>query len=195
MRCLAAWGAVKETGSTSYAPTTVSTTFANARNEAAIETCFDLLAPGWLKLPQHLKDTKYQIPTDPKNTAFTKAYNATGTGAMQVIFGSKHLKAFGLYMGSFTMGHLPWTEVYPVKERMVEGFEGSSGVMFVDVGGGFGHQAKLLRDSIPDNPGKFVVQDLRAMQGAEIQGIEFQAHDFFLEQPVKGQFPTPSNHL
>lgn len=50
--------------------------------------------------------------------------------------------------------------------------------MFVDVGGGFRQQAKLLRDAFPEIPGRIVVQDLAPMKGDDIPGIEFQVHDF-----------------
>jgi hypothetical protein len=72
---------------------------------------------------------------------------------------------------------------------MIEGFrDGNDSVMFVDVGGGFGHQAKLLKDTFPDIPGKFVVQDLPQMKGKDLPGIEFQIHDFYEEQPIKGLY-------
>jgi hypothetical protein len=72
---------------------------------------------------------------------------------------------------------------------MIEGFEdGEGSVMLVDVGGGFGHQAKLLKDTFPNIPGRLIVQDLHQMKGEDIAEIEFQAHDFYQEQPVKGMY-------
>jgi demethylsterigmatocystin 6-O-methyltransferase len=185
MLCLAAWGAVKEVGDDGYTSTTVSKTFASTRNEAALESCFDLLGPAWLNLPKHLKDLKYQNPTDPKDTALAKANKVTGVTPMEIFFSGPHLNAFGLHMGAFTMGHKQWVEIYPVESRMIEGFEDvKDSVMMVDVGDGFCHQAKLLKDAFPKIPGKLIVQDLPQMKGEDIPGIEFQAHDFYLEQPV-----------
>jgi hypothetical protein len=66
--------------------------------------------------------------------------------------------------------------------------------MMVDVGGGCGHQAKPLKDTFPNLPGKLVVQDLPQMEGKGIPGIEFQAHDFFLEQPIKGKYSFPQSY-
>ena len=197
MRCLAAYGAAKEVGAEGYSSTMVSNTFANTRNGAALETCFDLLAPGWLKLPQHLKDLNYKNPHDNTDTSLAKANNVTGLTPFEIFFASPHLTAFGLYMGTFALGHKEWTDLYPVQERLIEGFEdGEESVMFVDVGGGFGHQAKLLKNTFPDIPGRFIVQDLEQMKGKDIPGIEFQAHDFYQEQPVKGVFvPSGTRQL
>ena len=61
---------------------------------------FDLLAPGWLKLLEHLKALDYQNPKDPTNTALSRALGVTGKVPMQIFFTSPHLNAFGLYMGT-----------------------------------------------------------------------------------------------
>ena len=107
---------------------------------------------------------------------------------MQIIFGSPHLEAFGLFMGTFNQGRKEWTDLYPVQTRMIDGFRqdpDGSAVMMVDVGGGFGHQAALLKKLFPDLPGRLIVQDLPQMKGPDIPGIEFMAHDFWTPQPVQ----------
>jgi hypothetical protein len=88
MRCLASWGAVKEVGEHDYAPTTVSTTFANTRNEAAMELTINVLSSGWMKLPQHLKDLKYKNPTNDRDSALAKSVNAMGRTVFEIIFDS-----------------------------------------------------------------------------------------------------------
>ncbi|EHK96043.1 putative Sterigmatocystin 8-O-methyltransferase [Glarea lozoyensis 74030] len=143
-----------------------------------------------------LIDVKYQNPTDPKVTALGKANKVTGVTPMDIFFGSPHLNAFVLYMGTFTMGHKQWTEVFPVEAKMIQRLQaGEDSVTMVDVGGGFGHQANLLKDTFPTLPGKLVVQDLPQMKGEDLPGIEFQAHDFFLEQPIKAMEPSYSRLL
>jgi hypothetical protein len=135
-----------------------------------------------------LRGLKYLNPYTPKDSTLAMAHNASGATSFEILFNSPHLKAFGLYMGTFTMGHKQWTELYPVETRMIEGFEeGEDSVILVDVGGGFGHQAKLLKDTFPNLPGRLIVQDLHQMKGEDIAEIEFQAHDFYQEQPVKGR--------
>jgi hypothetical protein len=168
---------------------TVSRTFAVTRNEAALETCFDLLGPAWIKLPQYLRGLKYQNPYEPKDPTLAMVHNSPGATPFEILFSSPHLKAFGLYIGTFTMRHKQWTDLYPVETQIVESFEGGEdSVMLVDVGGGLGHQAKLLKDTFPNIPGRLIVQDLHQMKGEVISEIEFQAHDFYQEQPVKGMY-------
>jgi demethylsterigmatocystin 6-O-methyltransferase len=60
--------------------------------------------------------------------------------------------------------------------------------MFLDVGGGYGQKAIALKNDFPDLPGKFIVQDLPTTieRAPKVEGIEFAAHDFFTEQPIKG---------
>jgi hypothetical protein len=52
LRCLAAWGAVKEVGNHGYSSTIVSKTFASPRNEAALEIVFRPLRPSMAQLTQ-----------------------------------------------------------------------------------------------------------------------------------------------
>ena len=80
------------------------------------------------------------------------------------------MQAIRLYIGTFTMGRKQCTDVYPDQKRMIDQYEDAEqAVMFIDAGGGFGHQAKLLKDE----PGRVVVQDLAQMKGGAILRIEF----------------------
>ena len=80
---------------------------------------------------------------------------------------------------------------YPVEERIVEGMIVSEGgVAIVDVGGGMGHDLVELKEKHPELPGRFILQDLPQVieqipQPLE-EGIEATVHDFYTEQPVKG---------
>ncbi|PWY74271.1 S-adenosyl-L-methionine-dependent methyltransferase [Aspergillus heteromorphus CBS 117.55] len=61
----------------------------------------------------------------------------------------------------------------------------------IDVGGGRGHILKQLRTSLPDLPGRFILQDrasVLADNGPDMtaHAIEPMAHDFFQPQPVQG---------
>ena len=80
---------------------------------------------------------------------------------------------------------------YPVKERLVDGFEG--GALLVDVGGSVGHDLDEFHKYHPDAPGELVLQDLAAVIAdakdldPAIKAMEYDFHD---EQPVKGEcFP------
>jgi len=66
-------------------------------------------------------------------------------------------------------------------------------VVYVDVGGGIGHQCKALRDKYPNLKGRVIVQDLgMTIHGKqEFSGVEGMAHDFFHDQPIKGTNSVP----
>ena len=140
-----------------------------------------------MKLPGHLSDLNYQNPVDKLNTTLAKANGISNKSVVEIIYNSPHLQAFGTYMRTFSLGRMEWTDLYPIKERLIEGFDDSHGnVMMVDVGGGFGQQAKLLKDAFPSLAGRVVVQNLPLLSQT-IPGIEFVEHDFWTEQPIKGQ--------
>ena len=80
---------------------------------------------------------------------------------------------------------------YPVRDRVEQGMtQNANEVAIVDVGGGMGHDLAELRKKQPTVPGRFILQDLPQVieQISEpIEGIEVMAHDFYTEQPVKGE--------
>ncbi|KAF2752500.1 S-adenosyl-L-methionine-dependent methyltransferase [Pseudovirgaria hyperparasitica] len=65
-----------------------------------------------------------------------------------------------------------------------------SSVTVVDVGGGFGHELSLFAEKSTRKPGRLVCQDqesvIATVPSELAVGVEFVAHDFFREQPVRG---------
>ncbi|KAK6209763.1 hypothetical protein QIS74_11347 [Colletotrichum tabaci] len=80
--------------------------------------------------------------------------------------------------------------MYPVKERLINGFDHSGdGLLLVDIGGSFGHDIDEFRRKQPAAPGRLVAQDLPSFinQIEKLDDrIERIGHDFFNEQPIKG---------
>ena len=80
-----------------------------------------------------------------------------------------------------------WLDKYPYQDK-------SSGLapqqtLFVDVGGGLGHQSAALRKALPEDvTAPIVVQDQPQMvaQALQTPGVENTGHDFFTPQPIKG---------
>ncbi|KAL8674145.1 MAG: hypothetical protein Q9224_007506 [Gallowayella concinna] len=98
------------------------------------------------------------------------------------------LGTFHPYMTAFDEGRTSWMIYYPVVEKLDRGARtDSDAVLFVDIGGGIGHEASALKKRFPNLPGNFVVQDLPTAV-AQIQSgvVKPMAHNFFDEQPVKG---------
>jgi len=97
-------------------------------------------------------------------------------------------QGFGTLMSTWGEGNSLIQDLYPVREKLASEVDVKD-VMWVDVGGGYGQKTIALRSSIPDLPGRFIVQDLPGTveNAPKSEGIEFQGHDFFTEQPIKGE--------
>ena len=84
-------------------------------------------------------------------------------------------------------GDLPgWLSVYPIEEE-TKGWNLEEPV-FVDIGGGVGHQCLELKTKFPELPGKIFLEDLPiAIDNAvPLKGLRTIVHDFFTPQPIKG---------
>lgn len=75
-----------------------------------------------------------------------------------------------------------WFNIYPVQDRL-----DGPGNVFVDVGGGSGHDVVALRREYPNLHCEMVLQDLPAVvKGVSLpDGIKVQPHNMFDPQPVK----------
>jgi hypothetical protein len=202
---LAAFGAVKEVAGDAY---TLSPSYKSLANPAfgyavvewyVIAHCCtpaypyssaNFLNPTYQALPALLASTCYQDPTDPKNTAVQKAFGYVDTDLIGILTEKPQAgRGFGMLMSSWGEGHAMLQHLYPVTEKLVDSFdENCSPVTFVDVGGGYGQRAIALKDDFPQFPGKVIVQDLAMSieHAPKVDGIEFQVHNFFTEQPIKG---------
>ena len=94
---------------------------------------------------------------------------------------------FQLYMSGFDEGRANWMDFFPVEEKLGNGAH-TNGILFVDVGGGIGHEAIALKNRFPKLPGKFVLQDLpQTVEDLHLEGVEAMKHDFLKPQTIKGK--------
>ena len=80
-----------------------------------------------------------------------------------------------------------WLSVFPFKQELGD-WHGKP--VFVDVGGGFGHQCQALKAAFPDLPGKIILQDLpQTLEHVPPnEGVEVVAQNFFEPQATQGSF-------
>ena len=81
-----------------------------------------------------------------------------------------------------------WLDVYPLKDR-VRGLNLTADApLFVDLGGGLGHQCIALRERFPELSGRVILQEIPATlpQAIAHDKVEHMAQDFFQPQPIKG---------
>ncbi|KAJ3942046.1 uncharacterized protein N0V96_007535 [Colletotrichum fioriniae] len=150
--------------------------------------CMESLA----KFHEFAKKTDYREPHDVFNGPLQYGYNTKLDCFSWLAANHPYEMQFAQHMGAYRQGRPSWMDegIYPVKERLVDGFHDSQdNVLLVDVGGSFGHDIDEFRRKHPDAPGRLVVQDLPTVinQIEKLDDkIERMGHDFFTEQPIKG---------
>ena len=93
--------------------------------------------------------------------------------------------------GRNTMHKIHWHEKYPAAERLATGAKhDTESVLLVDVAGNQGYDISSFRQSFPDLPGRYILQDLpETLQRIKSLAptVETMEYDFFTPQPVKGR--------
>lgn len=145
---------------------------------------FDNIGPVLAALPEYLEENKYQEINNPTQTPAQKAFN---TPLPMFAWLPTQPKRFGPVqqtMGVIPTGE-PWFNIFPFKEQLGS-FAGET--VFVDLGGGFGHQSLQLLGAFPELKDKIVLQELEQTLAhlPPLDGVKATAHDFFTEQPIKG---------
>lgn len=97
------------------------------------------------------------------------------------------LDHFNTYMSHRRKIDISWLSIYPVHEA-TQGLTDPQRPLYVNVGGGIGHQCAQFREKYPNIPGRVILQDLPVTveRALPIPGVENMAHDFFEPQPIKG---------
>jgi hypothetical protein len=104
---------------------------------------------------------------------------------------SKHLAYFNDYMALRRQPELSWLSVYPVVQETKDwDAADNSKAIYINIGGGIGHQCKQFKEKYPDLPGRVILQDLShsIANALPTPGVENMEHDFFQPQPIKGKF-------
>lgn len=142
--------------------------------------------PSFQAAPEFFKNNRYANLDNMVNTPFQKAMNTELPGFMWMQSRPELVSNFGLWMSAVHDGQRDWLDVVNFREY-ASGSTPESPI-FVDVGGGIGHQCALLKHKLPDIPGRVILQDLEEVIPHALQtpGVERSAHDFWKAQPVKG---------
>ena len=177
--------------STAYTPARSALLFATPTYEAGMQHTHDFLSPAWLALPRHLARTGYRNPTDNKRTALSLARNMDGSAVFDILSADPTSRdAFNTWVSHSTGDGTPWSDIYPLTSRLRPPLDPNK-ALFVDIGGGLGHQALRFRTTFPSLPGTVTTQDLSSLvardpeQATRLRGadVEMVEHDFFHPQP------------
>lgn len=190
LRYLASIDVVRETAPDRYGSTNTTRTLATREWQSAVLYYCDVFIPSFAALPALLKEQGYQDVDDPADCAFNRAHGTSERIFTWLPTRPSLFADFNRFMSVQRAGMPTWLDVYPyLTTAAARGGGGGPAVpLFVDVGGGVGHQSAALRRALPASVrGRIIVQDQPALLGQALrcEGVEHTAHDFFAPQPVR----------
>jgi len=183
LRFLASTNMITETGVDTFIADNVTKTLAKPGLKAGLNHTFDSVGPGYQALPEFLKETGYKNPDDVSYSPFHKGHNTKLAIFDWFQANPEKLGFFAQWMTAQREGMPTWLDEYPLYHDVLD----PERVLFVDVGGGVGHQCLAIKTRYPDIPGRIILQDLSdtLKQALPTEGVEPMIHDFFQPQLVK----------
>ena len=147
---------------------------------------FDTVGPMYQGLPAFLAETNYQNITDNDHTVHHKAWNTDISAFAWLSQHPEKFTNFNQYMAARRHTESTWLSVYPIQDE-TQGWKLDEPV-FVDIGGGIGHQCVELKSRYPELPGRIILQDLAHCidEATLTPGVETMVHDLFQPQPIRG---------
>ena len=141
-----------------------------------------------MAIPKFMRDTKYRNPSDAVHCPWQLAHNTDQHPFQWLISHPDHFTWCGIWMTAQRVGLPSWLDVYPFYEQLYHGVTPET-PLFVDVGGGAGHQCLAIKQRFPQLQGRVILQDLpQVLQHASpVEGVEMVAYDFWTTQPIKGE--------
>jgi demethylsterigmatocystin 6-O-methyltransferase len=134
-----------------------------------------------------LIENKYQDITNVVHTPLQKAWNTDLPGFIWIQTKPENFAHFNQFMAVQRLGMPTWLDVYPFQEA-AQGLKPEQ-PLFVDLGGGLGHQSIALREKLPQLPNKIILQDIPATLEHAIKhpGVDIVVQDFFQPQAITGK--------
>jgi demethylsterigmatocystin 6-O-methyltransferase len=181
-------GMVRQVDSDNFVATNITKALASPAYQAGLRCCTNSFMRCWQSIPKYLAETKYANPQDMMHTPYQLANN-TDLPAF-VHFPTKSpptlFQDFNLWMSAQFQYAQTWIDVFDM-EQQCRNSEATTPI-FVDIGGGIGHQCALLKSKLPHQAGRVVLQDLPMSieHALPTAGVENTLFDFWTEQPVKG---------
>ncbi|KAI1458808.1 S-adenosyl-L-methionine-dependent methyltransferase [Annulohypoxylon moriforme] len=184
---VSAVGIIDETGKGEYRSNNVTKNLATKVAEAGISHCFTTIGPQFQALPSYMKATGYKNPTNELQAVFQTAWKSPHHAFSWYSENPEALGYFNDYMAFRRQPELSWLAVYPVKEE-TNGLNDPTRPIYVNVGGGVGHQCAQFKEMYPEIIGRVILQDMphTIEKALPIPGVEPMVHDFFQPQPIKG---------
>ncbi|KAE8381896.1 S-adenosyl-L-methionine-dependent methyltransferase [Aspergillus bertholletiae] len=187
LRYLAAFSIISEASVNQFEATPLTHALTVPGLAAGIKHHFEVQLPAWAALPAVLAASEYQNPTDRQHTAFQRAHHTNETVFAWFMTQPRCFEDFNLWMAAQRPGQATWLDVFPL-ERLLTITAPTPEAIFVDVGGGKGHQCAALVERLPQLVGRIVLEDLAPVVAHALPHprVERLAYDFWTPQPVTG---------
>ncbi|KAI0839150.1 S-adenosyl-L-methionine-dependent methyltransferase [Hypoxylon sp. FL0890] len=186
LRFLASNDLIRETGEDEFTANAVTRTLARPGFQAGIAHSFKAAMPCLQETPKFLAETNYANPTDVLHGPFQIAHKTDKPAYAWAMEQPQLMADFNLWMTEQHRGQRTWLDVFDFAQHV--GDSTANTLLFVDVGGGIGQQCALLKKTHPRVPGRVVLQDQPFVlpNAIPVDGVEKQAFDLWVEQPLKG---------
>ncbi|KAF1830766.1 S-adenosyl-L-methionine-dependent methyltransferase [Decorospora gaudefroyi] len=186
LRSMASFGLIAETAKDTFEANRTTRVFANPHVIGATPHLSKLQLPIMQALPGYLNEHQYQNMTDSQDLPFHKALNTKLAPFEWMKQNGEQMKAMGHVMVLDSVNS--WVSSYPVEKAVGDFHPAQGSALLVDIGGGFGQHSVPFKNKFGHLPGRVVVQDVPStlVHAPKVDGIEFQAHDFFTPQPIHG---------
>ncbi|KAE8375431.1 S-adenosyl-L-methionine-dependent methyltransferase [Aspergillus bertholletiae] len=185
MRVVASIDFVEQQGNDKYSSNRLSEEMVNKKS-----TAFDDFGPAVFKTPDFFRETNYQNPEDHSTGPMQYTYNSQLTVFEWLAANPGAHNLFHAYVESFRDGQHFWVDWYPVQERILDSYIGTSDdPLIVDVAGGSGRDILAFQRRFPHAEGRLILEDLPAVVNDDHfrgQALEKVAYDVFTPQPIQG---------
>ncbi|PCD28485.1 hypothetical protein FGRA07_03624 [Fusarium graminearum] len=189
LRLLASARLVKQTGLDTFTAEKITQELAAQAMESGAHLLFDIHNRTYQALPDYLCENKSKDVDNMHNGIFQKAFS-TDLSCYEYLVHNPKLQGFMQDAMKLNQTEGDWLSVLPVEDE-IKRWQASDPdrVLFVDIGGGMGHQCIRLRGKYPDIPGRVVLQDMpitvERIPKPMPHGIEAMPYNFEEPQPIK----------
>ncbi|KAL9106097.1 MAG: hypothetical protein Q9227_008842 [Pyrenula ochraceoflavens] len=138
----------------------------------------DCVGPCALALPDFLASTGYQNIESGQKCAWQKGHNTMQNAFEWLEAHPKQLEEFNQWMTAQRTDSKSFLEVLPIDVKALTSY--SSGTVFVDIGGGVGHQCQAFLAAYPQFHDKIILQDLPHVleHAPNLEGVSKMPWDF-----------------
>ncbi|KAI0860629.1 S-adenosyl-L-methionine-dependent methyltransferase [Xylaria cubensis] len=187
MRLLDAHYMVDQVSLGQYAANAIARDYVQPYRKGNVMTQIGLM-PSYFALPAWLRANNYKVLPDANHCAWQVGANTTETFWESMSKDPSLSKYFNDYMTvPRTTQEEDFVNLYPFEAVFAD--SNVDDILFVDIGGGLGHQAMRVRSAFPRSRGRIILQDLPQVTSKITAGslldVEIMDHDMAHPQPVK----------